>query len=126
MSAKRVLLVDDDDLIREVATNCIELNEPWVVTQAGSGQEALALARQQPPDAILLDVMMPEWDGPETLAQLRQIAQLKHVPVILLTAKAGRSEQRRYAELAISGIIAKPFEPMQLTTRIAEILGWGD
>ena len=124
MSERRLLIVDDDELIRELAITCLELQDGWVIEQAESGMEAVVAASSKPPDAILLDVMMPEWDGPQTLEKLRAVPNLGDVPVIFLTAKTGRAERQRYSGLNVMGTIAKPFEAMELASQIAEILGW--
>ena len=121
---RHVLLIDDDDAIREVATMSLELVGKWRVTAASGGSEGLAKATADRPDAILLDVMMPEMDGPTTLARLRNTAEISDVPVVLLTAKAQTAERRTYSELNVSGVLTKPFDPMLLPTLISELLGW--
>ena len=126
MKTRRILVVDDDELIREVATMALTLHKDWTIDQASSGKQAIASARMHPPDAILLDVMMPESDGPDTLAQMRTIPTLKHVPVIFLTAKSRKLEHVRYAELDVVGTIAKPFASVELAAQVATMLGWED
>lgn len=117
-----VLVVDDDDSIREVATLALELVGGWKVSSAGSGQEALDVAREAQPDAVLLDVMMPGMDGLATLAHLREDPATAAIPVILMTAKAATGEEPEWQGLDIAGVIAKPFDPMSLTTRVRELL----
>jgi CheY-like chemotaxis protein len=124
MSRMRILLVDDDDGIREVAKASLELVGGHDVATAGSGEQGLDMARVNPPDAILLDVMMPGLDGPGTFARLQGLAETRHVPVILLTAKTQEADRSRFAELGIAGFLAKPFNPMTLSREVAEILGW--
>ena len=122
--AKRILIVDDDDGIREVAKMSLELVAGWEVTTAPSGSGGIAAAREVRPDGILLDVMMPELDGPGTLAQLRADDEIGTTPVIFLTAKVQTAERTRFTELDVSGLIAKPFDPMTLHQQIAELFGW--
>jgi CheY-like chemotaxis protein len=88
VTARRVLLVDDEDDIREVAQVSLEMTAGWEVLTAGSGNEGLATAAAEQPDAILLDMMMPDMDGPTTFQSLRANQSTQHIPVVLLTAKA--------------------------------------
>ncbi len=76
------------------------------------------------PDAILLDVMMPDMDGLTTFQKLQENPATQAIPVILLTAKIQTSDRRRYAELGLSAAIAKPFNPLELANQIADSLGW--
>src|ERR1700750_243521 len=107
MPPKRVLLIDDEDDIREVAMLTLELTCGWEITVAGSGRDGIALARFHHPDAILLDVMMPDLDGPATLAALQNDAATRDIPVIFLTAKVQSSDRQRFHQLGVRGIIAK-------------------
>lgn len=124
MAVKQILLIDDEDDIREVAQVSLEMIGNWEVLTARSGQEGLAKAEAEQPDAILLDVMMPDMDGPTTFQQLRNTPAICHIPVILVTAKVQASDQRRFASLGIKGVIAKPFDPLTLADQVAETLGW--
>jgi CheY-like chemotaxis protein len=121
---KLVLLVDDEDDIREVAGMSLETVAGWRVIAARSGREGLKLAAEQQPDAILLDVMMPDMDGPSTFKNLQTGEETKAIPVIFLTAKAQMREQRGFRELGAQGVISKPFDPMTLADQVSEILGW--
>jgi CheY-like chemotaxis protein len=125
MPRKRILLIDDEDDIREVATLTLELTCDWEITAAGSGLDGIALARAHHPDAILLDVMMPDLDGPSTLAALRSDDATRDIPVIFLTAKVQSSDRQRFHQLGVRGIIAKPFDPIVLGAQVAGILEWG-
>ncbi len=122
---RRVLIVDDEEDIREVAQLGLETFAGWDVRTAGSGRDALAQAALEPPDVVLLDVMMPELDGPSTLAALREQPATRDVPVVFLTAKVQPSERRRLEGLA-AGVIAKPFDPMGLAAEVADRLGWDE
>ncbi|HLO48395.1 MAG TPA: response regulator [Kamptonema sp.] len=124
MTAKRILIIDDEDDIREVAQLSLEMMGGWQVLTACSGSEGLAKALADPPDAILLDVMMPTLDGLATFQLLRSRIPTQGIPVILLTAKVHSADQRRFAELGVSGVITKPFEPIHLATQVAQALGW--
>ena len=117
-----VLVVDDDDSIREVATLALELVGGWRVSSAGSGALALVTARREQPDVILLDVMMPGMDGLATLAALRKDPATAATPVVLMTAKAATGDEPEWQGLDVIGVIAKPFDPMLLALRIRGLL----
>ena len=122
--SKRVLLVDDEDDIREVAGMSLETVAGWTVLAARSGREGLKIAAEQQPDVILLDVMMPDMDGPSTFRNLQETEATRAIPVIFLTAKAQMREQRGFRELGAQGVISKPFDPLTLADQVSEILGW--
>ncbi len=124
MSVKRVLIIDDEDDIREVAQVSLEVVGGWQVLTASSGMEGLARAKAELPDAILLDVMMPGLNGPATFEKLQSDSATREIPVILLTAKLQPSDRQRFAELGVNGVIAKPFDPMNLSNQVADALGW--
>ena len=123
MSRLTVLHVDDEPDIREVAAMSFDLDADIALVSTASGAEALErLEGGLRPDVILLDVMMPELDGPGTLARLRQIAGLEHTPVIFMTARAQSSELSRYIALGALGVIVKPFDPMTLAEQARAFL----
>jgi CheY-like chemotaxis protein len=122
--AHRILIIDDEDDIREVAALSLETVAGWDVVTANSGAQGLARAAEYLPDAILLDVMMPGMDGPSTFRELRKNPITARIPVILLTAKVQSSDQRRFADLGVEAVLFKPFDPMTLSTQIAGVLGW--
>ncbi len=124
MSTKRVLIIDDEDDIREVTQVTLETVAGWQVLTAPSAKAGLELAGRLQLDAILLDVMMPEMDGPTVFAHLQVDERTRSIPVILLTAKVQTSEVRRFRELGVAAVIAKPFDPIFLADEIALILGW--
>lgn len=119
-----MLVVDDDDAIREVAQMALEIVGGFEVITASSGSEGWRIALEQQPDAVLLDVMMPGMDGPTLLSHLRADPGTHHIPVILLTAKIQAGDRRDWDDLDISGIIGKPFDPMKLPGDISRMLGW--
>ena len=124
MDTKHILVIDDDTDIREVTRVSLEALGGWVVHTAGSGREGLTKAAATRVDAILLDVMMPEMDGPTTFQLLQADPALRQIPVILLTAKVQASDRRHFSELGVQGVIAKPFDPLTLANHMAETLGW--
>jgi CheY-like chemotaxis protein len=123
MPPKHLLIIDDDDHVREVVSMTLQESDGWTTTVAPSGAAGLALARTVHPDAILLDVMMPGLDGPGTFRFLQADLSTKAIPVIFLTAKQG-IEHRKFLALGLRGIISKPFDPVLLGKEIRETLGW--
>jgi CheY-like chemotaxis protein len=124
MSQKRILLIDDEQHISTVVKACLVTLGGWVVLMAESGAEGLLKAKQEQPDAILLDVMMPDMSGLTLLKELRKEPITQTIPVLLLTAKAQTSDRNDYADLDIAGVITKPFEPLKLADQIALALDW--
>jgi DNA-binding response OmpR family regulator len=120
----RILIIDDEEDIREVAALSLETVAGWDVIMASSGAQGLARALEFQPEAILLDVMMPGMDGPSTFRELRKNPATAGIPVLLLTAKVQASDQRRFADLGVDAVLFKPFDPMTLSTQIANVLGW--
>jgi CheY-like chemotaxis protein len=122
MSQMHVLLIDDEDDIREVAALSLQAIGGWKVSTANGGQAGIALACAARPDVIVLDVMMPDVDGPTTLRRLQADARTRGIPVIFLTAKAQSADLRGFARLGAAGTLTKPFDPMTLTDQITTIL----
>jgi CheY-like chemotaxis protein len=122
--ARRILVIDDENDVREVTQLSLEILGGWTVLTARSGKEGIDTAIAEQPEAILLDVMMPEMDGPTTLQQLQANTTTRHIPVIFLTGKVQATDQRRFAELGATAFIAKPFDPITLVSQVAAALGW--
>ena len=118
--SRRLLLVDDEEDIRAVARLSLESVGGWEVVTAASGAEALGTATSAPFDAILLDVMMPELDGPSTLERLREAGV--QAPVVFLTAKVQPGDRRALEATGAAGILAKPFDPMRLPAELDRVL----
>jgi CheY-like chemotaxis protein len=121
---KRILIVDDENDIREVAALSLESIGGYEVLSAQSGILALSIAASEQPDAILLDVMMPDMDGPTTLRRLQSQTSTAHIPVVFLTAKVQPSERTRFASLGAAAVLSKPFDPLTLPSELADALGW--
>jgi CheY-like chemotaxis protein len=124
MSSKQILVIDDEDDIREVAKLSLELVGGWEVLEAHSGAEGLATAQAEAPDAILLDVMMPEMDGAATFQKLQENPTTQKIPVIFMTAKVQAADRQRFRNLGVTSVIAKPFDPVQLPAQVSAALGW--
>jgi DNA-binding response OmpR family regulator len=114
----RILVVDDEPrMIRFIQMN-LEL-EGYQVSQASNGFEALNKLRDDLPDLVILDVMMPDMDGFETLRLLREVSA---VPVIMLTVKADEEDKVRGLELGADDYVTKPFSPKELSSRVKAVL----
>jgi len=122
MSQKKTILIVDDEprYVRLVEINL--QTEGYQVRTASNGQEAVEAVAADQPDLILLDVMMPDMDGPATLRRLRELPHLMSTPVIFMTAKVRASEVGEYQAMGALGVIAKPFDPMTLADQIRDIL----
>lgn len=126
MTVKKILVVDNEEYIQEVTKICLQTTAKWEVITASSGIEGIQKAETEKPDAILLDVMMPDMDGITTFKSLKENSITNTIPVIFLTAKVQNTERSRYTDLGIKAAIAKPFSPLTLAQEISEILGWDD
>ena len=124
MTALKLLYVDDEPDLREIAGFAFDLDPEIELRTYPSGAAALAAMRAETwrPDGILLDVMMPDMDGPTTLQRLRQIGGLEVTPAIFITARAQPGERQSYLELGAIEVITKPFDPMTLAADIRSIL----
>ncbi|WP_088889323.1 response regulator [Leptolyngbya ohadii] len=121
---KRILIIDDEEDIRAVVQVSLEEFGGWRTIAASSGLEGLQLARSTVPDAILLDISMPDFDGFQVCEALQQDVQTQSISVIALTAKVLPSDRQRFASLNVAGVITKPFDPMLIWKEVAKILDW--
>ncbi|PSB24119.1 response regulator [Stenomitos frigidus] len=124
VATKRILVVDDEASIREVVALCLQRLGGWDVLTAASGREALEQAQADQPDAIVLDVMMPEMDGFAFLQYLRSDPTTQPIPVVLLTANSYLPNPQLFPKLGIVLTILKPFQPIDLVQQIAQAMGW--
>ena len=120
--AWKILVVDDDPDIRRVAALALERIGGFGVLLAANAAEALALTAVEAPDLILLDVTMPDVDGPTLLAQLRARALTERTPVVFFTATSSDAEVERLCSLGAAAVVAKPFEIADLPRRVRDIL----
>lgn len=123
-NAKVLLFIDDEPSIRQVVRACLENYSNWHAAIAPSAKAGLAIAAATKPDAILLDVLMPDMDGLAFLKQLQTDPELASIPVVLLTSHIDLTESQNFSKLGIKGAIVKPFDPISLVPQIASILGW--
>lgn len=126
MATKRILLIDDEPGIRQVIQVAFKVMTSWEALVADSCPMGMNLAETAQPDAILLDVMMPGMDGITAFQQMQSNPRTRAIPTILLTAKAQARERERFSQLAIAGVITKPFKAPELVNQIRTILNWQD
>jgi CheY-like chemotaxis protein len=118
----KILIIDDEDDIRRIARLSLSRIGRMDVLEAAGGAEGVRMAEEQQPDAILLDVMMPNMDGPATLAALQQNPKTSAIPVLFLTAKALTAEIERLRQLGARDVLTKPFDPVALPTQVQAAL----
>jgi len=118
----RLMHVEDDGDIREVAKMALEFSGKFEVRQCASGEDAVEQIAGYNPDVLLLDVMMPGLSGPETLQQLRQIDGFQDTPAIFMTARAQPSEIEELKALSAITVVVKPFDPITLGDQIIDAI----
>ncbi|WP_374405183.1 response regulator [Pelagerythrobacter sp.] len=118
----RILYVDDEADIREIAEMALSLDPAFEIRTCGSGHEGVDAARAWQPNLILLDVMMPELDGPGVLRILRDDDRTYAIPVVFITARTQAQEVAHLRDLGARGVIAKPFDPMTLAQQVRDLL----
>ena len=120
---KRILLLGDELDILTVAGIALSKVGGFEVQCYSDSKKAIAEVEDCMPDLVILDMMMPNIDGMQTLAILRSMKLVAHVPVIFMTAKVQKNEIDSYLKSGASGVIQKPFDPMTLADQVREI--WG-
>lgn len=118
---QRILHIEDDPSILEVSRLALELVGGFEVCSCPSGAAGLEAAQDFAPQLVLLDVMMPDMDGPQTLKALRQLPGYQNIPVVFMTARVQTRDVEAYRALGVADIIIKPFDPMQLAAQIKNI-----
>lgn len=117
---QRIVHVEDDESIRAIAKISLERIGNFTLLSCASGSEALEKTKQFAPDMILLDVMMPEIDGPTTLKRLREEMDLSEIAIVFVTAKIQSSEIEYYKSLGACGVVLKPFDVMTLSEQLRQ------
>jgi len=117
----KVLSVDDSRTIRLIVIRAF-MGYDCEIIEAANGEEGLAAAAREKPDLILLDVSMPIMDGVTMLAKLKEDDELKHLPVIMVTAETGREKVLRISQLGINDYLVKPFQAEQLIEKAARVV----
>ncbi len=121
MQVKKLLLIDDEPAIQTLVRLVME-GDGWQVLVAGEGARGLALAREQHPDVILLDVALPDISGLEVCRQLKSAPETSSIPVAMLTAMAQETDRRAAMALGADDYVTKPWRPAALIARIASLM----
>lgn len=122
MPSTVVLVVDDDPVILKLLTVNFEL-EGYEVLAATQGAEALEVARERRPDVVVSDIMMPVMSGIDLVLAMKADPDVAAIPVVLLSAKAQAADVRAGLEAGAADYVTKPFEPLDLITRVEAVLG---
>ncbi|MCI2282490.1 response regulator [Colwellia sp. MSW7] len=118
---ERILYAEDNEDIQQIAVIALETIGGFTLKVCNDGAEALAAIEPFSPQLILLDVMMPNMDGPKALESMREMGAFKNTPTIFMTAKVQPEEVNRLLNMGAVAVINKPFDPMALADRIREI-----
>lgn len=118
---KKILYAEDEPDVQTVVELTIQTMSDYQIKVCDNGRKLLECVEEYNPDLILLDVMMPEMDGPTTFKNLQLNDSTKNIPVIFMTAKAQVHEVETFKETGVLGVITKPFDPMNLCDEIQEI-----
>lgn len=116
---KRILIIEGEESVRTSAQAALERGGYEVIT-AARARQGVHLAERQQPDAILVDVVMPDIDGPRTVRELRANPSTRDIPVIFLSADDGQV----FDNVDLLGVISKPFDPETLHAQVQALLGW--
>lgn len=120
----RVMAVDDDPVIRGLLEVNLEM-EGHEVTTAVDGRDALDKVHADPPDLILLDVMMPNMDGWQVAARLKRDPATRGIPLVFLTARAMEADVRKGTDIGVESYVTKPFDPIELMRLVERLLRAG-
>jgi CheY-like chemotaxis protein len=121
MPVATVLVVDDDPVIQKLLQVNFEM-EGYTVITAGDGEEGLAKAQSEHPDAVVLDVMMPKMDGLEVARRLKADPDTQGIPIILLSAKAQQADIQAGTATGAEEYLTKPFDPLELLQRVGDLI----
>lgn len=118
---KKILYAEDEPDVQIIVEMIIQSMSDYEIKICSNGRELLECVENYDPDLILLDVMMPEMDGPTTFKNLQLNEKTKKIPIIFMTAKAQTHEVKLFKETGVIGVITKPFDPVMLCSNITEI-----
>jgi two-component system alkaline phosphatase synthesis response regulator PhoP len=121
MARAKVLVVDDEEYIQHILNFSFGA-EGYEVVTASDGEEGVSKAREEKPDIIVMDIMMPKMDGYEACKQIKTDPQTKDIPVILLTAKGRDADRKLGTEVGADDYVVKPFSPGRLIERVEGIM----
>ena len=119
---RKILIVDDEPYILNILDFSLDA-EGYTVLQAADGEQALQLVRDERPDLVIMDVMMPRQDGFETCRQLKDDPKTSGIPIVMLTARGSREDREIGDMVKADGYITKPFSPQKLLDTVSDFLG---
>ena len=120
---KKILLAEDEDAVRTLVRETIRDDSRYRLLEARNGKEALEIARREKPDLILLDIIMPIYDGFEVCRQVKSDPVTKETTIIMLTALTQESDREMAKSMGADGYLTKPFSPTSLIQKVEEALG---
>lgn len=120
---KKIVVVDDEERVLGLLEAILDIDDRFEVISAKDGEEALAVCRQQKPDLVFLDLLLPGMDGYSVCRQLKQSAETSSIKVVILTAMAQEAERHTAAEIGADDYLTKPFSPSDLLSKVEELLG---
>lgn len=118
---KKILYAEDEPDVSTIVELTVQATSDYEIRTCENGKKLLECVEEYSPDLILLDVMMPEMDGPTTFQHLLENENTKNIPVVFMTAKAQTHEVERFKNLGAIGVITKPFDPLNLCYEIESI-----
>jgi DNA-binding response OmpR family regulator len=122
MLAKRVLVCDDEPYIVESVSYVVR-KAGYEVLVAEDGEEALRAAREERPDLVFLDIMMPRLSGYEVCRRLKQDPETQGIYIVMLTARGQQEDEQKALELGADEFMTKPFSPRKMRAKLEEVLG---
>ena len=118
----KVLLIDDHMLFREGLISLLQRRNIEVLAAVGDGNEGIRLAQEMQPDIILLDIEMPRMDGYELLNHIRADARLRHVPIVMITSRAGQKHRQKARKAGANAYLTKPYQEVELVEQVSAML----
>lgn len=119
---KTIVVADDEELNRDLICSCLR-GEPWRLVLAVDGEDALQKIGAEKPDLVLLDVSMPRRNGFDVCRRVKQTPELRHIPILFLTARVLEADYQKAIEAGAEGYMVKPFKPQDLVAKVRELLG---
>ncbi len=120
---KKILVVDDEERVLGLLEAVLDIDDRFEVISTKDGEEALAVCRQQKPDLVFLDLLLPGMDGYSVCRRLKQSVESSSIKVVILTAMAQEAERHTAAEIGADDYLTKPFSPTDLICKVEELLG---
>lgn len=117
----KIMYVEDDPDLRKIVTVSLAAKGGFTVRVCDSGEQALKQVGEFQPDLIIMDVMMEDMDGPETLGELRKLPETAAIPILFMTSRVLHQDVEKYKKIGAAGVIKKPFHPLKLADEVKEL-----